>query len=205
MRPVQTWIGVTMTHKMNCDKCTVNCAARRAPPCGRRIRYLLNAMTLKRRRDLELRQLIRWASGREWQFARGHPRFRQQLRVPSHLEGDPDRANWPKILEIPFWTDFWGGRYRPTSGEALPALSGCASRRDTHPTEMLSKRTSGPCHSSKAPQGWRWRRSRAQTCCRNLPFVAFQYLAKKFESLACDVQHAEVQRPPAWSVALVFC
>ena len=65
--------------------------AAKCPTLRKAYQILINAQTLRRRRDLELRQLMRWASGKEWHFDR-HRRFRQNLRIPSKLSRKPGQS-----------------------------------------------------------------------------------------------------------------
>ena len=153
------------------------------PVTRKAYQILLNAKTLKRRRDLELRQLTRWASGSEWGFAR-HPRFRQNLRMPASLDGNRDRAEVASNLGNPFWRDLWGSRSM-TSGRpklSLRLLEAQAKQEagvlKCCPNELRDLAIFLKPYKAGGEDGV------GTNQLRYLPFVAFVYLAKQFERLS---------------------
>ena len=163
---------------------------------------LLNAQTTKRRRDLELKQLTKWAAGREWGFGR-HPRFRQNLKLPHRLNDDPDRANWTRILEEHFGRQFGAPPLEESrAGLSLRHLQAKARESPEvircDPNEIRDLAMALKAHKSGGQDGV------GTNLLRHLPFEAFVYLAKHFEKLANQTGSVQDLRPQGWSVALVI-
>ena len=170
------------------------------PVTRKAYQLLLNAQTLKRRRDLELRQLIKWASGQEWGWGQ-HPRFRHSLKMPQTLEGDPDRAHWPRILE-----EHVGKQFKetcPASQRSSLSLAHLAAQAREYREELKC------CPNELRDLALALRPNKAggedgigTNQLRLLPYQAFIYLAKQFEKIANEQGNSSL-RPRGWEVAIV--